>query len=241
MILQDESRTSTNRIALVILASGESRRFGENKLLQTFPSTTTSNVKETNVSALPLWRYSVNAALTQFDPSDIYIVSHELTRNKILELQKTSNNQDIIKLWQQAIINTNPSDGMSGSIALAIEKIEHQSTYAAALFILADQPLITARHLKRLVRRFEQESASIIASQFVDDNCQHVTSPPCLFAREHFDELLKLSGDRGAISIIKQHKLSVAFEEIYEAKFDVDTPQQLKSASMVFMQAIRNN
>ena len=117
--------------------------------------------------------------------------------------------------------NEHYESGMASSIATGIRAI--QPVADAVLILLADQPLITADHLKTLRNEWQASPASIVATEFAD-----VAGPPVIFPAVYFDELLTLHGDRGARSIIENHEEKVIKIPFADAAIDIDTPGDLQ-------------
>jgi 4-nitrophenyl phosphatase len=90
----------------------------------------------------------------------------------------------------------------------------------AALFVHADQPNITPELLTRLVARFRQGDAPIVAPAYRGQR-----GAPVLFARELFDELASVSGDEGGRSLIKKYADRAAIVEVDTPSIfaDIDT------------------
>jgi len=110
--------------------------------------------------------------------------------------------------------------GMSGSIACGIRAISGVAD--CALLLLADQPLITREHLAALVRRSQSSPASIVATAFAEQ-----LGPPVIFPKALFGKLLALSGDRGARSLIDEHRHLLQEIRFEDAARDVDRPEDL--------------
>ncbi|MFK7696245.1 NTP transferase domain-containing protein [Paenibacillus sp. HJGM_3] len=71
-----------------------------------------------------------------------------------------------------------------------------------AMILLADQPLITAEMLNQLLDRFNAGLESDEGLRYVASASGNVLSPPMLFSREAFPDLLRLKGDSGAKPIL---------------------------------------
>ena len=117
--------------------------------------------------------------------------------------------------------NEHFESGMASSIATGIRAI--QPVADAVLILLADQPMITAGHLKKLQKEWLASPESIVATEFAD-----VAGPPVIFPAEYFDALLSLRGDRGARSIIKDNAEKVIKIPFADAAIDIDTPEDLR-------------
>jgi nicotine blue oxidoreductase len=91
----------------------------------------------------------------------------------------------------------------------------------ALLVLLADQPLVDAACLSRLVAA-HVAGAPIAATAHADG-----AGSPALFSSVHFHELERCSGDRGAKSLLRARAAEVVAVAMPEATLDVDTPADL--------------
>ena len=93
----------------------------------------------------------------------------------------------------------------------------------AALFQVADQPLLRRESVGRLVD-FYREHPEHIAALGHDG----VRGNPCLFPARLFPELLALQGDHGGNQVIRRHEEDLLLWEVPAPELtDVDTPQVL--------------
>jgi CTP:molybdopterin cytidylyltransferase MocA len=92
----------------------------------------------------------------------------------------------------------------------------------AALILLADQPLVTAEAVRRVLAR-RGESPAVRATY--GGRPGH----PTLIARELWPRIARLSGDRGAGALLEQvGYLAVACDDV-GSPADVDTPDDLRA------------
>ena len=106
--------------------------------------------------------------------------------------------------------NPDASEGIASSIRLGVERAGND---ARLLFLLCDQPRITADHLRALIAH----DAPIVASGYAG-----IAGVPAIFAPHFVAELLALHGNRGARSIIERHRDEVHVIEFEDAAFDID-------------------
>lgn len=85
---------------------------------------------------------------------------------------------------------------------------------------LADQPLVTPKHLTAIMRLAETTNAQIIASVY-----QNTFGVPAYFSSAIFNELMELSGDSGAKSIIQKHEQLVTGIQFDDGAVDIDTKE----------------
>lgn len=116
------------------------------------------------------------------------------------------------------VVNDDPTRDMSSSVRLGLACACDKGA-DAVLLALADMPRVTAAHIYRLFDAADGPDAIVGSS----DGEQPL--PPALFGRNHFDELLSLTGDEGARKMIMRgrHVVTNAAELL-----DVDTPEELE-------------
>lgn len=120
----------------------------------------------------------------------------------------------------QQIPNPEFELGIGTSISAAAR---HCADRADALIIaLADQPLVTARHLSTLADNWNGSSEQIVATKFSE-----TLGPPVLFGRGYFDRLAVLTGDQGARDIIRSNAQAVIAVTFEPASIDIDTRADL--------------
>jgi molybdenum cofactor cytidylyltransferase len=185
-------------ISGVVLAAGESRRFGSTK--QVVP-----------LGGKPLAQHAVDA-LAEAGLDEIVIVTgHDAERVEAA-----------LALPPGGRFVRNPSyrDGQATSLASAIHELDEASE--AVVVLLADQPGVLAGDLRTLVERFRRTRARIVRLRFTD------APGPALLSREVFAEAGHLHGDVGARVLIASHPdwvLEVPIER--PGPPDVDEPTDL--------------
>ncbi len=122
------------KISLIILASGYSKRFGENKLLHI-------------VNDRPLYRHIIEATekIAFFE--------------KIIVTQYDEIMGDKQLLGYKKILNKNPELGISNSIHLGINSCDSETE--GFCFSVSDQPYIKSETIKGLVEGFEKSKKII--------------------------------------------------------------------------------
>jgi len=181
-----------------VLAAGESRRFGRSKMLE-------------SVQRETLVRRAANLAREVCGDCSILVAGHE-------SAAVTSAAGDAP---QFVIVNDHYEEGIGGSIALAAKAVSHVAD--ALLLLLADQPLVTAQHLRALMSHWQGADDEIVATAFAE-----TMGPPVLFPRGAFDALGELTGDQGAKSLLQSSRFDVRTIPFEDAAIDIDTPADLK-------------
>jgi molybdenum cofactor cytidylyltransferase len=168
------------KIAILILAAGESKRMHGIKQLLPWKNTS-------------LLGNAIEQAL-QSKGDQVYVVLGANT-NRIAPTLAHYNIQTIEnKKWK---------NGLGNSIAAGVNYIkENQAHYDAILITLADQPLIDAAYYNLLIDTYSQKQAKIIASETNNSPCV-----PAIFDALYFEKLSQLDQDKGAKEIlIAAHK-----------------------------------
>jgi molybdenum cofactor cytidylyltransferase len=189
------------RIAVLILAAGQSRRMGKtNKLL-------------VPVEGKPLLRHTVEAALGS-KASDILVVTgHEREAVEAL----------LEGLAVRTIHNPDYKAGLSTSLKAGIVALP--SGTDAAIVCLGDMPEIDSQLLDSLIEAFDPaEGRSIIVPTHNGKR-----GNPVLWSSAFFPAMAALEGDVGARHLIGQHQEAVVEVEMETGAslVDIDTPEAL--------------
>ena len=188
-----------SNIYCVVLAAGESRRYGRTKLLETYRGE-------------PLLRHALRAAQDTC-PGRVCLV----TGNDAEAMNRAAG-----ELADTVVLNAEFESGMGTSIRAGVGACSEQAD--AVLIMLADQPLVTAEHLASMIETWKSDSSKIVVTAY-----RETIGPPVLFARSHFGELTGLSGDSGAKPILNKHAAVVRSVRFEPAAFDVDTTADFKN------------
>lgn len=162
-----------------------------------------------------LLRHAVETALaTACRPVVIVLGSSaELCRQEFQDLEVT------------AVENSKWREGMGTSVAAGINSLLHLEPEApAALFMLVDQPALTASYLELLLSEWERSPKSVVATRY--DNAG---GTPAIFPKALFDDLRLCQGDRGARSIINRTGAMLLSPDT--PLFDLDTPERYSEAA----------
>jgi CTP:molybdopterin cytidylyltransferase MocA len=125
------------------------------------------------------------------------------------------------------IVNHEWSNGIASSLVAGVSAVFADDSCEAVLVTLADQPLVDARALRRLIAAFDDDHR-IIASAYND-----TLGVPAIFAREHANDLLRLTGDTGAAAWLRRRAKDVTRVPLKIATVDIDTPSDLARAGRV--------
>lgn len=183
-------------ISGIILAAGEAKRMGQQKLYLDF-------------KGKPVLQWALAAALTS-ELDEVVCVVREMSEPQ----QKISLKHDKLR-W---ICNEKAPEGQSTSIIAGLKTISPKSE--AAMFLVGDQPLVKPELINALIHLFKKEPALIVAPTFAGQSRN-----PVLFHSDLFPEILELKGDRGARGLIEKYKGEAALLEWKEETpfLDMDT------------------
>ena len=114
--------------------------------------------------------------------------------------------------------------GMGSSLVAGLQALVHQLTADAAVIALADQPLVGAEAVRRLIAAYRDGAGVAVAA--------YAGKPrnPVLIAREHWSAVAGLAaGDTGARPFLRAHPELVTLVECGDtgSPDDVDTPEDL--------------
>jgi len=185
------------KVAAVILAAGQSIRFGKPKQLLEFKGKTFIK------SVIDL------ALAAKLSPVLVVLgANYEII---VETLQGYGNTISIV-------INQDWSNGQSSSVRIAVESIDEQCD--GALFILADQPQIPLDLINRIVEAFSSQNTQIIAPYVGLKR-----GNPVLFSKSCFTSLSKGKGNQGGRFLFAQiEPYQVAWDDP-RILIDVDTEE----------------
>ena len=183
------------KIGCVVLAAGNARRFGSNKLqVQVDGDSLIRRALETVPSGL------VTVLVSQYP--------------EILSLAG--------EYGFEAVLNDQPDLGLSRSVRLGLERL---TDCGGVLFLVADQPLLSASAVRAVVRQWREHPSCIVGAA-----CGTRRGKPNVVPREFFPALCALEGDRGGSAVIRQYpERYLAVDVPPEALADVDTPEALRA------------
>jgi molybdenum cofactor cytidylyltransferase len=182
----------------VVLAAGASSRMGQPKLL--LP-----------LAGEPIVRRVAREVLEAGFDDVLVIIGGE--HERVIEA--------LDGLAVRPVVNPDFLTGMGSSFRTAIEAITGSD---AAMFALADQPLLTSSDYRRLLDTYHERPGGIVSVRYGE-----VTAPPHLFAGRFFPELAQL--EHGARPVLKRHAgemVVLRFDP--ELLLDVDTMDDYERA-----------
>ncbi len=182
------------KIDAVVLASGLSRRMGTNKLLLPLGNST---LFEHFLTTFPYELFD-RVIVVAADEKVIAIARHYPVR---------------------VCCNTEPGKGKSHSIQTGLSAC---SVDNAVMFTVADQPLLSATTIRKLVNTFSSCNRTIVMPEV-----NGTPANPVIFPADLHCELQQLKGDHGGRLIIARHpeRVSTVYCSSAEEFYDIDTPE----------------
>lgn len=183
-------------IAAVVLAAGRSSRMGAHKLL--LP-----------LGGSPLVSYAVRAAQDSAAEPIVVVLGHDAERVA----------GALPPGRHRVVVNDRYREGMATSLRSGLAAID--TPIAGAVVLLADQPLLTAEIVNRVLVDAASHPAAIVAATYAGARGHPVYFPAALFR-----ELAAVEGDAGGRSVITRHAdlLRTLAIEPPERGLDVDRP-----------------
>ena len=199
------------RTAGLILAAGESSRFGELKQLA-------------SVAGEPLLARVVRAALSSALDKTVLVLGFCAE----IIFQQLGSTLDDPAL--SVVTNTAYKKGMATSIRVGLAQIDQ--SFDSAMIILGDFPLLNPQIINQVLEAY-RTSGKGICLPVRDDRWGH----PICISRRFFDSLMRVEGDTGAREIIKSNWSEVYPFRIPEngCFFDVDTQQDMERLKRIVL------
>ncbi|MGD0610598.1 MAG: selenium cofactor biosynthesis protein YqeC [Anaerolineales bacterium] len=184
-------------VAGILLAAGESRRFGQVKQLLAW-------------QGQPFVHVVAETAL-KAGLSPVIVVSGasaDDVRSALRDLPVV------------IVHNDHYQEGQSSSIRCGLQRIPTET--GAVIFLLADQPQVSSTVLRALAERHSTDLPPVLAP-FVEDR----RANPVLFDRVTFPDLELLQGDVGGRAIFNKYPVSYLPWHDPSLLLDIDTPEDL--------------
>jgi len=123
----------------------------------------------------------------------------------------------------RTVVNEHWATGLASSLATGLRALMEIAGCDAVLVMLADQPLVDAAALKRLLGALDTDHR-IVASAY-----NGTIGVPAVFGCEYVEGLMHLSGDSGAGQWLRGvHSHEVTTVTIPEAGYDLDTAAEVE-------------
>ena len=193
---------------LVILAAGQSSRFGGAKQVALF-------------QGRPLVTHATDTALhvaQNVSPVRIVTGAHrQQVEEAVAPLLYAHANLALCH-------NACWTSGLASSLQAGLQSLEYVTpTVQAVIFMLGDQPLVTAELITALQERWCEGWEMAVPAR-----AGRLLGVPALFARIWWPVIRGLQGDRGARQLMEQHCSQVGRVEVeVDCLIDIDTPEDL--------------
>lgn len=184
----------------IILAAGESKRFGEPKQLL-------------RLGGRLLIEWVLQAALESGLDFVVLVLGCEQDRIRRSLLEWTAHPKCAV------LVNPAYREGQSASLKAGVASIRHG--FPSAMFLLGDQPLVNAALIDLLLQHFARSAKSICVPAH-----RGIRGNPVLFACSHYPAILNLSGDTGARDLITAHPEQVLSVEVPDPLVFLDVDRQ---------------
>ncbi len=183
----------------IILAAGESTRFGQPKQL----------LKLKNKYLI---EWVIDASLGSLLSQIVLVLGHE--HQKILHALGTKAQHSRL----QVVINHKHKQGQSVSLQTGVLKI--RNIFPPVMFLLGDQPMLESETIDYLLEQFWSSDKDICVPAYLGKR-----GNPAIFSKRLYNQLLQIKGDIGAREIIKTQPENVLDVEVQNPRclIDVDT------------------
>lgn len=193
--------TSIPACAVVILAAGSSSRLGSPKQLLPYRGKS-------------LLQHAIDEALqAAIGPVLVVLGSNADTIRAALHRSNVT-----------FLVNDQWEEGMASSIRMGVNEVDQQTQIDSILLMVCDQPFVSARLLKTMVRKQQETGSGIIVCQYGES-----VGPPTIFTRSYFPGLLALQGDAGAKKIVLQDPENTSMVAFQQGEIDIDTRDAFES------------
>jgi molybdenum cofactor cytidylyltransferase len=196
---ESEPDNSGHRIAAIVLAAGESTRFGRPKQLE-------------EINGVPMIARILLEVTAAAVDAVFIVVGHEAGKVKA----SLVNFGDV-----QIVENPDYRSGLSTSLRAGLAAVEG---FDAAMFILGDMPGITSDAVNRVIEAY-RASSSPLAAGMHSGRPVH----PVIFRADLWPELMQVTGDVGGREVLARRLSEAVTVEMPDPACiaDIDTPDDL--------------
>ena len=212
-LLQKKIFAVEESIAGVILAAGESRRYGQPKQLldwkgEPFVRAVAKTAVEAGLAPI--------IVVTGSNAEQVELTVKDLNVTVIKNEEWKSGQGSSIKAGVKALVSASTTPAVSLPYG---HNVSARKT-GGAIFLLADQPQLTSSVIRALMEKHAEGLYPIVAPMVMDQRAN-----PVLFDRVTFPDLLMLEGDVGGRAIFHKHRVGYLPWHDDRLLLDVDTPE----------------
>jgi molybdenum cofactor cytidylyltransferase len=201
-------------ISAVVLAAGCSERMKKNKLLM-------------KIAGKEIIIHTLEAVLSS-NVDEIIVVTGYM-HNEISKLLE--------KYPVNLIYNRSYNKGQSTSVKAGTNAVKSKAK--GIMYVLGDQPLLTASTINKIIEGFYSGKENIIAAPFLKGK----RGNPVIFDISLKEEIFALKGDRGARPLLDKYKnkiLQVVVEDMSILQ-DIDYPEDILKTEKMLNNKYHNN
>ncbi|GLQ32412.1 nucleotidyltransferase family protein [Litoribrevibacter albus] len=200
-----------NKFGIIVLAAGQSRRFGSQKLLYPLKM-------DSQRDAQPMLGWTIEN-LKQV--SDQLLVVVDANQPELINLLRS--------LDVDYVVNHHAEQGLGVSLACGINAISDE--WDMAMIALGDMPFVQSESYQTL--KHAAFPNAIVVPEVELASGEFKRGNPVVFGRAFFEELALLDQDQGGRDVIKNHQDSVISVVIDDSGLlqDIDQPDDLMNLS----------
>lgn len=188
------------KTAIVLLAAGQSRRYGGIKLLD-------------NIDGKKMYLYTLEL-LRQLSVTECVVVTgYE-------EIKEKAEDFGLKTEW-----NSCPGLGISHSLKMGLKRVlQCWPGTEGVMFLVCDQPYLMAETVNKMLEAFADGKKGILCPALEGSSWEDAGNP-CIIGRAYFEELFGLEGDVGGKQVIRRHSedIEVFYQVSEEELKDIDT------------------
>ncbi|MDZ7782084.1 MAG: nucleotidyltransferase family protein [Halioglobus sp.] len=192
-----------NRLALVILAAGESRRFGAAKQLA-------------RIDGQPLLERVIDQC-QKIRGADLHVALGARRDEIAARIDLTG---------VEVIHSPRWYEGIGSTIGSAVGGL--QNHYEGILLLAGDQPLVGPDQLTPMILRWRQDCDLVCCAQY-----SGTLGIPTIFPRRLFPRLIALEGGHGAKKLLLEQEGNILTFAIPEAGVDIDRAEDMRALGQI--------
>ena len=212
-------------LGFVVMASGHSRRFGRNKLLEPISGRAMIAYCFQNLSALLYEMGAVGSLSETVQEGEKKEEKLHISLDTPIVVTRFPEVQELAKRYHFSVIMHN-EENQSDTIRIALSSPEAKN-WKGCMFLTGDQPLLSKESLRRILIEFSKNKDHVVRLSYQGEG-----GNPVIFPKKYFELLKNLTGDHGGGFLLKngtiplEEIVKISVEREYEL-FDVDSEESL--------------